>query len=117
MGPRRPTTPATMAMMMMSMLSDDEHSTTLTTAGFPFSVLEFDDLTFADSCPEEVECSSSDNMLIIIIAIVAGVVGLLGLVCIICYCKKKKAASPPHGATTVQMTSAGSNVGPANSKV
>jgi len=63
--------------------------TALTTLGFPFSLLEFDDLAFVDSCPAD-----RDNMMMMIAA-GGGAIFLIGGGVLAAIAQKKKANSSP----------------------
>jgi hypothetical protein len=77
----------------------------LTAAGFPFPLLEFDDLAFVDSCPAE---SSSSNIIIIAAAAGGAVVVLLGIgFC--CYQKKKQIPSKSTSSSAVSSSSSSSS--------
>jgi len=71
----------------------------LTAAGFPFPLLEFDDLAFVDSCPAE---SSLSNMSIIAAAAGGAVVVLLGIGF---WCYQKKEQVPVQHATSKSISS------------
>jgi len=71
----------------------------LTAAGFPFPLLEFDDLAFVDSCPAE---SSLSNMSIIAAAAGGAVVVLLGIAF---WCYQKKEQVPVQHATSKSISS------------
>jgi len=77
----------------------------LTATGFPFSLLEFDDLGFVDSCPAD----ESDNMMLMIAA-GGGAIFLIGGGVLAFIAQKKKANSAPKTSTpvtdTVEMSSA-----------
>jgi len=73
--------------------------TALTTLGFPFSLLEFDDLAFVDSCPAD-----EDNMMMMIAA-GGGAIFLIGGGVLAAIAQKKKANSaaktPTYSGTPV----------------
>lgn len=77
----------------------------LTAAGFPFPLLEFDDLAFVDSCPAE---SSLSNMSIIAAAAGGAVVVLLGIG-FWCYQKKKQVPVQPATSNSISSSAVSSS--------
>jgi len=71
--------------------------TGLAAAGFPFPLLEFDNLAFVDSCPAD---SSPSNIMIIAAAAGGAVVVLLGIGFFWCQKKNRAAISSKSAATS-----------------